>query len=103
MAGVQAGSQGGELHRARDHVRGQAGDLVPRAGTGNPDPDDEHVHVRGEEDDALRGGHPPGLQVRQVQGVFRGAGLQLQACPRPRSHPGVVAQEEMSPPRQCSR
>ena len=28
LAGVQAGAQGRELHRARDHVQGQAGDLV---------------------------------------------------------------------------
>ena len=35
LAGVQAGSQGRQVHRARDQVRAQAGALVPRARGGD--------------------------------------------------------------------
>ena len=35
LAGVQAGAQGRQVHRAEDQVRAQAGALVSRAGGGN--------------------------------------------------------------------
>ena len=34
LAGVQAGAQGGEVHRARDELPGEAGALVPRTRAG---------------------------------------------------------------------
>ena len=61
LAGVQAGGQGGEVRHPEDCLWGQPGAVVPPAGAGDGDPGDEHLHLRGEERQPLRGDGEAGL------------------------------------------
>ena len=99
VAGVRAGGEGGSVHRARGDLQHQAGALVPRAGAQQGGGDDQHLHLR--DPLLVRLLHPDeaGLQADHVAGVQGEACHGVQDQEGPRAHPGVAAQEEMSPAR----
>ena len=45
LAGVRAGGEGGEVHRAGYHLQRPAGDLVPRAGAQHRGEDDDNLQL----------------------------------------------------------
>ena len=97
LAGVQAGPQDCQVHRAADQLYRRPGGLVPRAGARHRREDDQHVHLRGEELHLLPEPDQAGLQESDLAGVPGGSRHQLRGQDRSQADPGEAAQEEMSP------